>query len=122
MKNHVIKLQKNLLTLLDLLSKLRGEIPIFNFIFDFIGDLLGSSGHSNTLNTQKIDRNIDKLKQYEWFKDLYEDEMYRRLFFVNRHIRAYLQSSLRVNRMMRNKEAQQRFLRLLDKQIKRATR
>jgi hypothetical protein len=48
--------------------------------------------------------------------------MYRRLFFVNRHVRDCLQSSLRVNRMIRNKEAQQRFLRFLDKQIKRATR
>jgi hypothetical protein len=122
MKTHVIKLQKNLLTLLNRLSKPRGVIPILNFIFDFIGELLASSSRSNTLNTQKIDRNIDKLKQYEWFKVLYEDERYHRLFFVNRHIRAYLQSSLRVNRIMRDKEAQHRFLRLLDKQIKRATR
>ncbi|MBS8266238.1 hypothetical protein DYI25_17580 [Mesobacillus boroniphilus] len=70
------------------------------------------------MNTQKIDRNIARLNQHDWFKKIYDDEKYRRLFFVNRHVRAYLQSSIRVNRMIRNIDSRQELLRLLEKQLK----
>jgi len=92
-----------------------GEIAI---IFEFIGDLLGSVGNSQTLNTRKIDQNIRLLNDHAWFKSLYEDEKYHRLFFVNRHVRAYLQSSFRVKKMIRNQEAQLKFALLLDKHFK----
>lgn len=87
-------------------------------IFDCIGDLFASIGYSHSLNTKKIDRNIARLNQTEWFKEIYGDEKYRRLFFVNRHVRSYLQSSLRVNKMIRSKDAQKRFIILLEKHIK----
>lgn len=91
---------------------------ILHFIFDLISDLLGSAGQSGSINTQKVDRHIARLNEHSWFKDIYTDEKYRRLFFVNRHVRAYLQSSFRVNKLMRDSEARERFLRLLDKQLK----
>lgn len=69
-----------------------------------------------TLNTKKIDKNIGKLTQFSWFKNLYEDEKYRRLFFVNRRVRSYLQNPIRVNALIKRKQAQKRFHALLDKQ------
>jgi hypothetical protein len=99
-------------------TKVEAGYSILHFIFDLISDLFGSAGQSDSINTQKVDRNIARLNEHDWFKDIYSDEKYRRLFFVNRHIRAHLQSSLRVNRMIRDLDARERFLLLLDKHLK----
>jgi hypothetical protein len=93
------------------------ECLILDFIFDLINGLFSSGGQRGSLNTQKIDQNIAILNQHQWFKDIYEDEKFRRLFFVNRNVRAYLQSSIRVNKIIRKMEDRQRFLRLLDRQL-----
>ncbi|XKE94532.1 nitrite reductase [Metaplanococcus flavidus] len=78
----------------------------------FVSPFTGSTG----LNTQKIDKNVEKLKQSSWFINLYEDERYRRSFFANKKIRSYLQSSLRVNHLIKNEKAQKSFISLLEKQ------
>ncbi|MGG3466853.1 hypothetical protein ABES02_04845 [Neobacillus pocheonensis] len=85
------------------------------FLLDLLGALL--DGSSTGLNTRKIDNNIELLKQEGWFKKIYEDEKYHRLFFTNRHIRAYLQSTFRVKKIIRNNSSQKKLLRLLDKQL-----
>ncbi len=77
-----------------------------------VSPFAGSTG----LNTQKIDKNIEKLKQYSWFVNLYEDERYRRSFFADKKIRTYLQSSFRVNHLIKNDKAQRSFSLLLEKQ------
>jgi hypothetical protein len=71
-----------------------------------------------TLHTRKIDQNIARLQQYDWFQTIYYDDQYRSLFFANRHVRKYLQSTFRVKRMMKKKQAQARFIRFLNKQLK----
>lgn len=85
-------------------------------LMDLLGALLG--GSSTGLNTRKIDNNIELLKQEGWFKKIYENEKYHRLFFTNRHIRAYLQSTVRVKKILRNNGSQKKLLRMLDKQLK----
>ncbi|TQR07824.1 hypothetical protein FG382_22080 [Psychrobacillus lasiicapitis] len=70
------------------------------------------------MNTKKIDQNIERLNQYEWFKKIYADEKYRRLFFVNKRVRVYLQSTIRIRKIIRSKEAQKKLLYLLEKEIK----
>lgn len=85
------------------------------YLLDLLGLLFSSS--NTGLDTRRIDRNIEQLKQHDWFKKIYEDEKYHRLFFVNRHVRRYLQSTIRVKRIIRNQKAQKRLLTLLDKQI-----
>ena len=91
---------------------------MFRFLFELIAGLFGSVGNSDTLNTKKIDQNIERLNQYDWFKKIYEDEEYHRLFFVNKHVRRYLQSTIRVRKIIRSKEAQRKLLFLLEKEIK----
>ncbi|MFD4490522.1 hypothetical protein [Lysinibacillus fusiformis] len=61
---------------------------------------------STTLHTTKIDRNMERLRQYDWFEEEYQDDRYHRLFFANRHVRKYLQHNRRVNQMMKKKRAQ----------------
>ncbi|MCL1698156.1 hypothetical protein [Lysinibacillus sp. BPa_S21] len=89
-------------------------------MFDFLSDLLSGMICVNTgaLNTKKIDNNIEHLKQQEWFKDIYEDEKYHRLFVTNRQIRAYLQSRTRIKKIIRSEVARRKLLLLIDKQIK----
>ncbi|MBT2728422.1 hypothetical protein J7E63_15950 [Bacillus sp. ISL-75] len=88
---------------------------MINFLFELLG--LALDGGSTGLDTRKIDRNIERLKQQGWFKKIFEDEKYHRLFFTNRHIRAYLQSNFRVNKIINNEKAQKKLLNLLDEQL-----
>lgn len=69
---------------------------------------------SSELNTQKIDKNIEKLKDYSWFNDLYENEKHHRSFFVSLKIRKYLESSWRVSKLIRSEKAQVKFIVMLE--------
>ncbi|MGM0922633.1 MAG: hypothetical protein ACQEWW_15680 [Bacillota bacterium] len=91
---------------------------MFSFIFELIAGLFGSIGYSDTLNTKKIDQNIERLNQHDWFKKIYEDEKYHRLFFVNKRLRSYLQSTISVRKIIRSKEEQRKLLLIIEKQIK----
>jgi hypothetical protein len=91
---------------------------MISFLYGIFEALFQSTGYGSGLNTKKIDKNIELLKEQDWFKELYAAEMYHRLFFVNKHVRGYLQSSYRVKRIIHNQEARKKFILLLDKQIK----
>ena len=64
--------------------------------------LIGSISLSTGLH-KKIDANILYLQQYEWFRIIYEDEKYRKLFITNYKVRSYLQSKLRVRLLVKIK-------------------
>ncbi|MGG3799596.1 hypothetical protein [Metabacillus fastidiosus] len=87
-------------------------------MLDFLLGILSAGFGDNSLDTQKIDRNIEMLNNHTWFKDIYEDEKYHRLFFVNRNVRQYLQSTMRVKRMIKKEKSQRVFLVFLSKQLK----
>ncbi|SNT54697.1 hypothetical protein SAMN05444672_14632 [Bacillus sp. OK838] len=91
---------------------------MLSFLFELIAGLFGSVGYSDTLNTKRIDQNIERLNQHDWFKDIYEDEKYHRLFFVNRNVRQYLQSTMRVKRIIKREKSQRVFLVFLNEQLK----
>lgn len=78
---------------------------MLSFLFELIVGLFGSFGYRDTLNTKKIDQNIESLNQYEWFKNIYEDERYHHLFLVNKHVRRYLQSTIRARKIISSNEA-----------------
>ena len=86
-------------------------------LFDIIAGLLGSIAQDVSLNTKKIDRHIDELRKYNWFNELYEDEKYHRLFFVNKRVRKFLQSTFLTKRLRNNPNAQNTFKSLLNKQL-----
>ncbi|KIL72315.1 hypothetical protein [Bacillus badius] len=90
-------------------------------MLEWVAELLFSIiiPQDDALDTKKIDRHIARLNQFDWFKQIYTDESYHRSFFVNRKVRWYLQSSLRVNRMIKKEKAQRRFLAFLDRQVNR---
>jgi hypothetical protein len=87
-------------------------------IFEIIAGLLGGIGQDDSLNTKKIDKNIEELRKYNWFNTLYDDEKYHRLFFVNKRVRKSLQSTFLTKRLKNNPNAQKTFKSLLDKQLK----
>lgn len=87
-------------------------------MLEFILGILSAGFGDNYLNTRKIDRNIEMLKNHTWFKGIYEDETYHRLFFVNRNVRHYLQSTMRVKRIIKRERSQRVFLVFLNKQLK----
>jgi hypothetical protein len=87
------------------------------FIFDLMAGLFGSIGQDHSLDTKKIDNHINELRRYQWFNELYEDETYHRLFFVNRRVRKMLQSRIHVRRLINNVHAQNSFRTYLEKQL-----
>ncbi|MGA3599027.1 hypothetical protein [Lysinibacillus agricola] len=89
-------------------------------MLDFVSDLLSGIlfNGSTTLDTNKIDKNIEKLQQYNWFNEIYHDDKYRKLFFANRNVRNYLQNNFRVKKIIKKTQAQKRFISFLNKQLK----
>ncbi|MBM6617985.1 hypothetical protein [Bacillus suaedaesalsae] len=88
-------------------------------MLDFILSLLEAAYSGKvSLDTRKIDKHIEGLKQYDWFLQINENERYRRLFNVNRNVRLYLQSERRVKRLTHNPKAQEQFKQLLEKQAR----
>ncbi|WP_255473242.1 hypothetical protein [Rummeliibacillus sp. SL167] len=85
-------------------------VSIVSPVFPFAGD--------KSLNSKKIDANIKKLSQIDWFKEIYESEKYRHLFFENRNVRKYLSNNLRVNQLIRQQNQQEKFIQFLNKQLK----
>lgn len=61
---------------------------------------------------------MERLRQNDWFEEMYQDDRYRTLFFANRHVRKYLQHNWRVNQLMKKKRAQAKFIDFLHKQLK----
>ena len=72
-------------------------------------------GGKTGINTKQVDRHIEKLKQSPWFTDLYD--RYRPLFFGNRKVRGYLESSIRVERIRNNEYARKKFIMFLDRHV-----
>ncbi|WP_374966489.1 hypothetical protein [Lysinibacillus sp. RS5] len=74
-------------------------------MLDFVSDLLSGIlfNGSTTLDTNKIDKNIEKLQHYNWFNEIYHDDKYRKLFFANRNVRNYLQNNFRVKKLLRKR-------------------
>ena len=66
------------------------------------------------VNTQNIEKNIEKLKGYPWFNELYENEEHHRSFFVSFKIRKYLESSLRVSKLIRSEKEREKFILMLE--------
>ncbi|WP_244933647.1 hypothetical protein [Neobacillus mesonae] len=75
-----------------------------SLLFEILLYIFDSFGKDHSLDTRKIDQHIKELNNYPWFKVIYDDEKYHKLFFVNRTVRKYLQGkfcvreSLKVNR------------------------
>ncbi|KAB2335588.1 hypothetical protein [Bacillus mesophilum] len=82
---------------------------------EFLASLIPNG--STSLDTRKIDRNIEMLKNYSWFKDIYDDERYHRLFFVNRKVRMYLQNTYRVKKIIKNEDFKIKFIKFLNEQL-----
>ena len=74
-------------------------------------DLISST---NNLDTRKIDKNIENLRDLEWFNDLYVSERHYKSFFINLKVRRYLQSNLLVFRLKNNQKEQKKFIQLLE--------
>ncbi|EJR55373.1 hypothetical protein FHY65_27460 [Bacillus cereus] len=90
---------------------------MFEFLFGLLSSIFGSIFYDQGLNTKRVDRHIEKLGQYPWFKKIYENKRYHRLFFVNYRIREYLQSSFRVKQLIKSQKRQKKFKQLLEVQL-----
>lgn len=73
-------------------------------------DFSGGKG----LNTEKIEKNIEKLKGYSWFNEVYKIEKHQRSFYVSFKIRKYLQSTMRVNKLIRSEKERVKFILMLE--------
>ncbi|MEK4487850.1 nitrite reductase [Psychrobacillus sp. FSL H8-0484] len=94
---------------------------IGSFFIILFGVFLSLSSSTNlftfgsiSLNTVKIEKNIERLKAFSWFNELYEKEEHRRSFFMSLKVRRYLESSIRVSRLIRSEREKERLILLLE--------
>ena len=78
--------------------------------------LIGSISLSTGLHTKRLMLTYFTCKEYEWFRIIYEDEKYRKLFITNYKVRSYLQSKLRVRLLVKIK-CTTKILKLVEEQI-----
>ena len=89
-------------------------IALFAVLLSLISSTNLISGGRTVLKTEKIEKNIEKLKQFSWFKELYENERHHRSFFVSLKVRKYLESSIRVKLLKSSKREQEKFIQILE--------
>lgn len=90
------------------------------YIFKFLA-MLFSPGNTMPLDTERIDKHISELRKLQWFEELYQRPEFHRLFFVRKNLRLYLESSWRTRRLKSSKRAQEKFIELLHKELKRSS-
>jgi hypothetical protein len=92
-----------------------------NLIRDFLHFILKLFSPTSFIgiDTRTVDRHIEELNQHQWFSSLYHNEKYRKQFFMNVHIRSYLESKRRVNKLIDDPVAREKFMELLQKQQQR---
>lgn len=107
-------------------KKLRSHIMKMFFrwlglaIISLIGILISLTASINifsprtSLDTRKIDKNIEKLRTLQWFNDLYESGRHHKSFFTNLKVRRYLESSIRISALKNNEREQKKFIQLLE--------
>ena len=89
-------------------------ISLIGMILSLLTSINLISSSSRSLNTRKIDKNIEKLRELEWFNELYKIERHRKSFFINMKVRKYLQSNILVARLKNNKNEQKKFIKLVE--------
>lgn len=89
-------------------------IALFAILLSLISSTNLISGGRTVLKTEKIEKNIEKLKQFSWFKELYEHERHHGSFFVSLKVRKYLESSIHVKLLKSSKREQEKFIQMLE--------
>jgi hypothetical protein len=89
-------------------------ISLIGIILSIITSTELISSPNSGLDTNKIDKNIEKLRRLKWFNDLYVDEPQHKSFFISLKVRKYLQSNILVSRLENNQKEQKNFIQLLE--------
>ena len=85
-------------------------------MLEFIFGLIGETILYFFIPKSKFEKNVDKLKQEDWFVTLDEDYRYNYIIWNNRKIKRYLIKSSNVDRLIENNQEQKKFTELLKKE------
>jgi hypothetical protein len=88
----------------------------FSFLFDFIGDVIGDGImfllFEKEPSKKRINKTIEQLKTESWFKVLYENPIYQKLFLTNETVRIYI-GEQGAKRIKKSEKLQQKLTDLL---------
>ena len=82
-------------------------------MLEFIFGLIGEAFLFFFIPKSKFEKNVDKLKQEDWFVTLEEDYRYNYIIWNNRKIKRYLIKSSNLDRLIENKQEQKEFTELI---------
>jgi len=85
-------------------------------MLEFIFGLIGETILYFFIPKSKFEKNVDKLKQEDWFVTLDEDYRYNYIIWNNRKIKRYLIKSSNVDRLIENNQEQKKFIELIKKE------
>lgn len=82
-------------------------------MLEFIFGLLGETILYFFIPTSKFEKNVDKLKQEDWFVTLEKDYRYNYIIWNNRKIKSYLIKSSNLELLIENEQEQKKFTELI---------
>ena len=85
-------------------------------MWEFIFGMIGETILYFFIPKSKFEKNVDKLKQEEWFVTLDEDYRYNYIIWNNRKIKRYLIKSSNVDRLIENDQEQKKFTELIEQE------
>ncbi len=79
-------------------------------ILDLLSDFIELIAYSmfGKPTTKRIEKNADQLREFDWFKELYSNEKYRRLIQFDQNIRRAI-GKARVRKIMNDRYAEDKF-------------
>jgi len=80
---------------------------------EFIYGLIGETFLYFFIPKSKLEKNVDKLKQKDWFVTLEKDYRYNYIIWNNRKIKRYLIKSSNLENLIENEQVQKKFTELI---------
>lgn len=88
-------------------------IPILESIIVFIIELFANAIFYFYTPKSKLEKNIDKLKNEEWFSSLYEDYRYSYIIWHNKKVKRFLIKPKNIELLIKNEQEKESFIHLI---------
>jgi hypothetical protein len=95
-------------------------IIISDFLVNLIGDLIGGLVEAIfPAPMSKLEKNIDELKEEEWFSNLNQDVRYNYIIWHNKKVKHYLRKTENIKVLKSSADEREKFILLVIKEHKR---
>jgi hypothetical protein len=92
----------------------RAPENLFEILMDFLGDIILLTGLKKNTTEEKINENLQRLRQEDWFKLIFSEHM--ELFLKDKEIRLFI-GKTNVGKIVTNEKKQKKLIEVLLRMI-----